>query len=271
MDSGVGASFVTDLSANDLVAANDSQTKLIIIVDKRPFVRECLRSWITVFGQEFGVVDVADVGSDLNGEVMRRASAVILSAVASTPCNIWLQEQVQRVLARRPDVPIALIAEPSETAVAETLITQLSLRGCIPTSSSAELAVAVLRLIVAGGSYIPRPVSEVQGSERTLPVPVPARVAVDRTSSTKLTPRERSVMDLLRQGMPNKLIAYRLGMAQSTVKVHVHNIITKLNVRNRTEAAVTGHADAAASPQALVPPSRAGAPMLDYALQHRSL
>jgi DNA-binding NarL/FixJ family response regulator len=47
------------------------------------------------------------------------------------------------------------------------------------------------------------------------------------------------VLEFLTQGMPNKIIAYRLGMSQSTVKVHVHNILNKLKVTNRTAAAVT--------------------------------
>ncbi len=250
MDNGVGSSFVTNFPANDLVVVDDIETKIIVIVvERRSFTRDCLRSWITVFGREFAVVDVADVGLELDDDVMRRASAVILSAVAPTPCDAWLLAQVQWILARRPDMPIVLIGELSETAVAETLVTQLGLRGCIPTSSRADLAVAVLRLIIAGGSYIPRPISEVREAERTLPVVVPIRATVNPTACAKLTPRERSVMDLLRQGMPNKLIGYRLGMAQSTVKVHVHNIITKLNVRNRTEAAVTGHANSPESPK----------------------
>ena len=50
------------------------------------------------------------------------------------------------------------------------------------------------------------------------------------------------MLDLLERGLPNKLIAYRLGMSPSTVKAHVHNIIAKLRVRNRTEAAVARHA-----------------------------
>ena len=50
------------------------------------------------------------------------------------------------------------------------------------------------------------------------------------------------MLELLEHGLPNKIIAYRLEMAQSTVKAHVHSIIAKLNVRNRTEAAVARYA-----------------------------
>ena len=50
------------------------------------------------------------------------------------------------------------------------------------------------------------------------------------------------MLELLKCGLPNKIISYRLEMSPSTVKAHVHNIIVKLNVRNRTEAAVARYA-----------------------------
>jgi DNA-binding NarL/FixJ family response regulator len=58
-----------------------------------------------------------------------------------------------------------------------------------------------------------------------------------RSDGRDLTPRELSVIDLLREGKPNKLIAARLEMQESTVKVHVRSILKKLNATNRTHAA----------------------------------
>jgi DNA-binding NarL/FixJ family response regulator len=45
------------------------------------------------------------------------------------------------------------------------------------------------------------------------------------------------VIDALRRGKANKIIAYELSMCESTVKVHVRNIMKKLNAKNRTEVA----------------------------------
>jgi DNA-binding CsgD family transcriptional regulator len=56
-----------------------------------------------------------------------------------------------------------------------------------------------------------------------------------------LTPRELSVIDLLREGKPNKLIARQLDMQENTVKVHVRNILRKLNAANRTHAALVAN------------------------------
>jgi DNA-binding NarL/FixJ family response regulator len=53
--------------------------------------------------------------------------------------------------------------------------------------------------------------------------------------------RQAAVIEALRQGKPNKIIAYELEMRESTVKVHVRNIMKKLKARNRTEVAYIGN------------------------------
>jgi DNA-binding CsgD family transcriptional regulator len=58
-------------------------------------------------------------------------------------------------------------------------------------------------------------------------------------STALLTEREREVLILLRQGMTNKEIAARLSRSPNTVKIHVSHILEKLNLRSRTEAALT--------------------------------
>ncbi|WNJ95587.1 two-component system response regulator NarL [Vibrio ruber] len=56
-----------------------------------------------------------------------------------------------------------------------------------------------------------------------------------------LTTRERDVLKLLAQSLPNKLIARKLNIAETTVKVHVKHILKKLQLRSRVEAAVWVH------------------------------
>jgi len=53
-----------------------------------------------------------------------------------------------------------------------------------------------------------------------------------------LTPRERETLNLVAQGLTNKQIAPILGISETTVKTHVENIIAKLGVSDRTQAAV---------------------------------
>jgi two-component system, LuxR family, response regulator FixJ len=51
-----------------------------------------------------------------------------------------------------------------------------------------------------------------------------------------LTPREREVLDGLAKGLPNKTIAYDLGISPRTVEIHRANLMTKLDVRSLSEA-----------------------------------
>lgn len=115
----------------------------------------------------------------------------------------------------------------------------LGVKGYIPTSASAEVAVGVLRLVCAGGTYVPT--SVLRSWTRAASEPATALAAWGR-----LTPREREVVNYLRRGLPNKLIAHELDMCEGTVKVHVRNVMKKLGVCSRAQFALQalGHADA---------------------------
>lgn len=54
-----------------------------------------------------------------------------------------------------------------------------------------------------------------------------------------LTRRESEVARLVAQGLPNKVVAGQLGLREGTVKIHLHNIYTKLGVSNRTALLLT--------------------------------
>jgi DNA-binding NarL/FixJ family response regulator len=107
-------------------------------------------------------------------------------------------------------------------------------RGYIPTSVECGVAVAALRLVSAGGIFVP---AGALRSTAAKPDDQPEGERQRRSDGLDLTPRELSVIDLLREGRPNKLIARQLDMQESTVKVHVRNILKKLNAANRTHAA----------------------------------
>lgn len=209
---------------------------LLIVVDRRELVLRCMSSWLSTFRREFEVTSVLDAEKSLRpGEVVR-AGAVIIGASAPSLPNPWLEQQVTWLFDKRPDVPIIAITDAGQAEAADTFAADLNLRGYISTSSKIDVAAAALRLVLAGGTYLPR-----QREPEQPPVEVPLEQIL-RENATELlrtlTPRERGVLEFLQRGMANKAIAYRLNMSSSTVKVHVHNIMVKLNARNRTEVAV---------------------------------
>jgi len=78
-----------------------------------------------------------------------------------------------------------------------------------------------------------RVIRDVHSGERPMPSDVAARLEARKTQPS-LTPREVDVVRLIAQGMRNKEIAVALGISEETAKVHVKNILAKLNVNDRT-------------------------------------
>jgi DNA-binding NarL/FixJ family response regulator len=87
-----------------------------------------------------------------------------------------------------------------------------------------DALVSALRRVNAGGRFLPPPVS---------------RAISSRTPNSDLSSREREVLKLIVKGRSNREIAQDLGIMESTVKCHVGVILLRLNVSDRTQAAVT--------------------------------
>jgi DNA-binding NarL/FixJ family response regulator len=70
----------------------------------------------------------------------------------------------------------------------------------------------------------------------------PDRESVDRADMvqrlSRLTPQQLKVLQMLRQGLLNKQIAFELQVGETTVKAHVSEILRKLNVYSRTQAVI---------------------------------
>ena len=101
----------------------------------------------------------------------------------------------------------------------------------LPLRARMDCTVTILRLVLSGERHVSGEVMDT----------LMAWKSTD-TSETHdgwtLTAREKEVLEHLAKGASNKLIALELDLAESTVKLHIHHIIHKLGVSNRTEAAV---------------------------------
>ncbi len=78
----------------------------------------------------------------------------------------------------------------------------------------------------------------VYGGRRGIPHAVAAKLA-ERTPRVPLTPRETEVLSLVAEGLSNAEVAARIGRTEGTVKVHLKNILQKLDASDRTEAVTT--------------------------------
>jgi len=81
-------------------------------------------------------------------------------------------------------------------------------------------------------------IQAVHRGRRGIPAPVAARLA-EHTPRVGLTPRELEVLRFVATGLTNAQIAERIGRTEGTVKVHLKNILQKLDAQDRTEAVTT--------------------------------
>lgn len=112
------------------------------------------------------------------------------------------------------------------------------IRGVMPINTKLDSALSILSLLLLGTEYFSREFF----SEREKPLEQPALPEAGEQPGLPehlkvLTKREVQVLHLVERGLQNKSIARDLNLSGHTVKIHLHNIITKLQARNRTEAA----------------------------------
>jgi DNA-binding NarL/FixJ family response regulator len=81
-------------------------------------------------------------------------------------------------------------------------------------------------------------IRSVHGGRRGIPPTVAAKLA-EHTPRIPLSPRETEVLSLVAKGLSNAEVAVRIGRTEGTVKVHLKNILQKLEATDRTEAVTT--------------------------------
>lgn len=122
------------------------------------------------------------------------------------------------------------------------LAIDLGLHGFLPKSSTTEVVVAALSLVLAGGTYLPMRVGQLAVGNGQPAEIAPPRHSEERKAAAvpfygKLTDRQANILRQLAEGRSNKEIARQFFISPATVKAHVANIIALLGAANRTEAA----------------------------------
>lgn len=136
---------------------------------------------------------------------------------------------VEKVRQAYPDLPI-IILSGEESRSQMTALLAAGAAGYIPKSSSAAVMISAIRLVLAGGIYVPAQLLGSAAEKTALPA--------GEGPPIQLTERQTEVLRLLAAGKPNKTICRELRMSEGTVKAHINAIYRQLDVVNRTEAAL---------------------------------
>jgi DNA-binding NarL/FixJ family response regulator len=227
--------LATSSSNSDNEEGSGRLSQRVALIDPKPLTRRSIGDLLAKAFPECGMVAASTCEELLEIDERRIGTpnlvVVYIRSVGLT--STWVQSALELLRVRLPEASTVVLSDRDDVDEVNRALTH-GVRGYILTSVECGVAVAALRLISAGGTFVP---ANALRSTAAKVVDQPEGGRQRRSDGLDLTPRELSVIDLLREGKPNKVIAARLEMQENTVKVHVRNILKKLNATNRTHAA----------------------------------
>ena len=204
----------------------------LLLADDQALFREGLHTLLSL-QPDFEVVGEAENGA----EAVRLAAALQPDVVLM---DVQMPEldgvaATRRLHAEQPNCRVILLTTFDDDEYVFEGLRAGALGYLLKDAPSARLADAI-RAAARGESFLqPSVAAKVVAEFTRLSGPTPARPS---PLAEPLSERETEVLRLLAEGASNKDIAARLVLAEGTVKNHVTNILTKLDVRDRTQAAV---------------------------------
>ncbi|MFC7068002.1 response regulator transcription factor [Brucella rhizosphaerae] len=222
--------IVTKDASNKSEDSFDSLLPLLVIIDNRALDRECLAHGLTNHSIEMSIATFSSFEQWQHQRRGRTVSAVLFNIGGQKVSDPAVGNYLNRIVSDCAPAPVIILADKEEISQVLKAL-DYGVRGYIPTSVNVNVCVEALRLAMAGGTFVPA--SSV----------LALRHATDPNSHRlqplggMFTQRQAEVVNALRRGKANKIIAYEHKLRESTVKVHIRNIMKKLKASNRTEVA----------------------------------
>ncbi|MDQ0322182.1 DNA-binding NarL/FixJ family response regulator [Pararhizobium capsulatum DSM 1112] len=203
----------------------------LVIIDGRALDRECLAKCIASHKLDMCVLAFGSVGQWQNSNQNYPPLAAILLNIGGRNINDQNVADEIRYIADEFEAPVIVLADSDDLGQIMRAL-EYGAKGYIPSSVNIEVCIEAIALSLAGGIFVPA--SSVLAMRQRLDTGDP----VARPSlSGMFTARQAEVVEALRRGKANKIIAYELNLRESTVKVHIRNIMKKVKATNRTEVA----------------------------------
>ncbi len=201
----------------------------IFILAATPMLQAGLRAMLST--GEIQVLGEAATPEPL-GNFLPEIDAIVIAG------NLLLEEVARELpmLNSGRQLSLVVLSDQQEEALARLRTLELFGWSILPLEAPAPQLQSALNACVQG--LVVLPALQSQWLYEKLPlVPVPTAM---KTQEESLTNREREVLELLGQGLSNKLIARQLQISEHTVKFHVSSISAKLDATSRTDAVRKG-------------------------------
>jgi DNA-binding NarL/FixJ family response regulator len=211
----------------------------ILLVDDHVLIREAMRGVLRELDSSASILE-SQSGRQAEELIAQHSDISLVLLDLRLPDRDGL-EMLASLRASHPALAIVMLSafcDPDN--VREAL--DAGAQGFIAKTATRDVLLSALRLILAGGVYIP--------PEILAKTPEPAAPSLSvipdqpkpKPSDLGLTERQLDVLALMMQGKSNKLICRQLSLAEPTIKNHVSAILKALNVNNRTEAVLAATA-----------------------------
>jgi DNA-binding NarL/FixJ family response regulator len=199
----------------------------IMIVDDHVILREGLKAVLSR-EPDFKVVGEASDGSEGVKKALELKPDVVLMDIQMPYSGLQATMDITQAL---PDTKI-LIITVSETESDLVEAVKSGARGYLLKGMDARELVAAVRTVASGGAiFTPSIAAKLLDDFK-------ADLNKNSTDEVNLTSREMDVLALVANGSSNKEIAKKLSVSEPTVKAHLRNILSKLHMKNRSQAAV---------------------------------
>ncbi|QQF01545.1 response regulator transcription factor [Sinorhizobium meliloti] len=203
--------------------------RCLLILDGRALGRECLARTLINHGL---AMDVAAYGSIDDWREMKGncppVAAVLFNIGARQDGEI--ATDIPTLASEFRPAPVVVLSDSDD--IAQILrVLEGGAKGFIPTSVGVDVCIEAIGLAIAGGVFVPA--SSVVAARHL----IETEKHVAPPLAGMFTIRQAEVVEALRKGKANKIIAYELNLRESTVKVHIRTIMKKLKATNRTEVA----------------------------------
>jgi DNA-binding NarL/FixJ family response regulator len=217
----------SDAPARMANRASGSARRRLAIVDPSRLRRDLLKLALGLQAKRWQIRDVASAAE--LARLLARGDAFALILLGAPTCRQIRLSDLDLIMAAAPGTPVLVAADCDDRERALAIL-RAGARGFLPTNLGLKVLLAVLERVRVGGTYAPLALTD--------PVAVGASAAAHAAPWRELTRRQCEVLVLISEGYSNKQIAAALTMTESTVKAHAKEIMRRLNVANRTQAAL---------------------------------
>lgn len=200
----------------------------VLIVDDHPLFREGVAEVLS----RYPTIDVVAKGANVE-DAVRLANEhlpdILLLDIGMPGGGL---NAVQAVAANNPVVKIVVLTA-SETNLLDAL--KAGARGYVLKGVAVQELLAIIQGVMAGESYVTPGLAA--GMLREMSRPGPAPVSAPNSLNT-LSEREHQILEQVARGLSNREVGLALGLSDKTIKHYMTNILEKLHLRNRVEAAL---------------------------------